>query len=72
VVNNGGSAARDVIAARPDILSVLQREGGIATAEFSGTATWTVRRLLLDLGVPVTAGAGVSDGYDIAPMSLAD
>ncbi len=69
---NNGEAARAMIVARPDILSVLQREGGTLLAEFSGNRNVDGVRLLLDLGVPVTARYASGDSYfDIAPMSLA-
>ena len=69
---NNGDAARAMIAARPDILPVLQREGGALLSEFAGNRNVDGVRLLLDLDVPVTARYASGDGYfDIAPMSLA-
>lgn len=69
---NSGDAARAIVAARPDIVPVLQREGGTLLSEFAGNRNVDGVRLLLDLGVPVTARYLHGDGYfDIAPMSLA-
>ena len=69
---NNGDAARAMVAARPDMVPVLQREGGTLLSEFAGNRNVDGVRLLLDLGVPVTARYASGDGYfDIAPMSLA-
>ena len=69
---NNSAAAREMLAARPDLLPLLQREGGTLLAEFAGNRNVDGVRLLLDLGVPVTARYTSGDGYfDIAPMSLA-
>jgi len=69
---NNGDAARAMIAARPDIVPVLQREGGTLLSEFAGNRNVDGVRLLLDLGVPVTVRYMSGDGYfEIAPMSLA-
>jgi ankyrin repeat protein len=69
----GDQAAAHSIAEHDSLaLAELRAQGGRLLAEFAGTGNADGVRLLLDLGVPVTAVFGEGDGYfDIAPRSTA-
>lgn len=65
------AAVREIAARDPDLVREIIAEGGRALAEF--TATWNTEgvRLLLDLGVPVSARYAGDPYFDIAPDSTA-
>lgn len=66
------AAAQAIADAEPQALAELRAQGGRLLAEFAGTGNAEGVRLLLDLGVPVTAGYREGDGYfAIAPGSMA-
>ncbi|HJU64540.1 MAG TPA: ankyrin repeat domain-containing protein [Gemmatimonadaceae bacterium] len=69
----GDPAAVRAIAERdPELVRELQSEGGKTLAEFAGVGNADGVRLLLDLGVPVSAPFAAQDGYwDITPESTA-
>ena len=65
-------AARALADAEPQLLAQVVAHGGRLLARFAGTGNADGVRLLLDLGVPVTAVFAEGDGYfDIAPRSTA-
>ncbi|WP_420125484.1 ankyrin repeat domain-containing protein [Longimicrobium sp.] len=65
-------AARAIAEAEPPALAEMRAQGGQLLAEFAGTGNAEGVRLLLDLGVPVTAEYEEGDGYfAIAPGSTA-
>lgn len=69
---NDEPAARAIAEREPQALAEVLSDGGRLLAKFAGTGNTSGVRLLLDLGVPVTAVYGEGDGYfDIAPRSTA-
>jgi len=64
--------AEEIAAADPSLRSELTSDGGRFLAAFAGVGNTEGVRMLLDLGVPVTAPFVEGEGYfDVAPHSLA-
>ncbi|HYR12531.1 MAG TPA: ankyrin repeat domain-containing protein, partial [Longimicrobium sp.] len=69
---NDEASARSLAEREPQAVAEVRAHGGQLLAEFAGTGNVGGVRLLLDLGVPVSAVFQHGDGYfDVAPRSTA-
>ncbi|HEY7768505.1 ankyrin repeat domain-containing protein [Longimicrobium sp.] len=69
---NDEPAVRSISESEPQAVAQVRAEGGQLLAEFAGNGNLEGVRLLLDLGVPVSAAFPQGDGYfDVAPGSMA-
>jgi ankyrin repeat protein len=68
---NDAAGVRSIAESEPQLVDQLLKEGGTLLAEFAGTWNTDGVRLLLELGVPVTALYGGDPYFDIAKDSTA-
>jgi hypothetical protein len=68
---NDATGVRSIAESEPQLVDELLKEGGTLLAEFAGTWNTGGVRLLLDLGVPVTALYGGDPYFEIAKDSTA-
>lgn len=69
---NDEAAARSIAQREPQAVAAVRAEGGQLLSEFAGNGNTDGVRLLLDVGVPVSAVFEQGDGYfGIAPRSTA-
>jgi ankyrin repeat protein len=68
---NDAANVRSIAESEPQLVDELLKEGGTLLAEFAGTWNTDGVRLLLDLGVPVTALYGGDPYFEIAKDSTA-
>lgn len=69
---NVEATARSISESEPQAVAQVRAKGGQLLAEFAGNGNTDGVRLLLDLGVPVSAAFPTGDGYfDVAPGSTA-
>ncbi|HKN61547.1 MAG TPA: ankyrin repeat domain-containing protein, partial [Candidatus Acidoferrales bacterium] len=68
---NDAAGVRSIAESEPQLVDELLKDGGTLLAEFAGTWNTDGVRLLLELGVPVTALYGGDPYFDIAKDSTA-
>ncbi len=68
---NDAASVRSIAESEPQLVDQLLKDGGTLLAEFAGTWNSGGARLLLDLGVPVTALYGGDPYFEIAKDSTA-